>query len=87
MLKPEIYKYTVQTVEKALNSGHENVLLVAKAYRKLAVYAEKKLLLLEGYCSSETFKVKERAIKKWEEELEAIKEEKLRVARFVAFQC
>ncbi|EJW88877.1 phosphatidylinositol 3-and 4-kinase [Wuchereria bancrofti] len=64
-------------VEKALNSGYENVLLVAKAYRKLAMNAEKKLLLLEDYCSSETFKIKERAIRNWEKELEAIKEEKL----------
>ncbi|VIO86380.1 Uncharacterized protein BM_BM6664 [Brugia malayi] len=64
-------------VENALDSGYENVLLVAKAYRKLAMNAEKKLLLLEDYCSSETFKVKERAIRNWEKELEAIKEEKL----------
>ncbi|CAG9539209.1 unnamed protein product [Cercopithifilaria johnstoni] len=69
------------TVENALSSGYENVLLVAEAYKTLAVYAERKLLSLEDYCSSKTFKAKERAIKKWEGELEAIKKEKLQVAR------
>lgn len=82
-----IYKCIVQIVENALDSGYENVLLVAKAYRKLAMNAEKKLLLLEDYCSSETFKVKERAIRNWEKELEAIKEEKLQAIMFDEFHC
>lgn len=70
-------------MESALSSGYEDVLLIAKAYKTLAVYAEKQLLSLEDYCSSETFKAKKEAIKKWEEELEAIMKEKLQIAKFV----
>ncbi|VDO38993.1 unnamed protein product [Onchocerca flexuosa] len=68
-------------VEKTLNAGHENVLLLAEVHKRLAIYVEKKLLLLEDYCSSATFKVKKTAIKKWEEELRAIREEKLQAVR------
>uniref|UniRef100_A0A8R1XZ51 non-specific serine/threonine protein kinase n=1 Tax=Onchocerca volvulus TaxID=6282 RepID=A0A8R1XZ51_ONCVO len=68
-------------VEKTLSTGHENVLLLAEVHKRLAIYAEKKLLLLEDYCSSETFKVKKTAIKKWEEELRAIREERLQAVR------
>uniref|UniRef100_A0A915PSW5 non-specific serine/threonine protein kinase n=1 Tax=Setaria digitata TaxID=48799 RepID=A0A915PSW5_9BILA len=75
--RPDLAIEAMQVVvQNILNSGHENVLLLAKAYRKLAEYAETKLLSLENYCSSKTFKVKEAAIKKWEEELQRIKEEK-----------
>lgn len=64
----------------------QDTVLVAKAHRKLAMNAESKLLSLEDYCSSETCKIKERAIKKWKKELEVIQEEKHSATRFSCFE-
>lgn len=74
-------------MECVLSSGYENILLVSKAYKEVGVYSEKQLLSFDDYRTSNTFKAKEIAIKKWGRELEAIKEQKLFAARFVAFHC
>lgn len=70
----------INHLQKAINFARENLDVVkeeqmVRVYRELATYAEKQYLSLEEYRSSDAYKTKESAVKKWREELSKIDSE------------